>query len=134
LEQLAPPGGILISDTAYDQLRGKLDLPIDFAGDQAVKNIPQPVRTYSVRMNGAKRTLRLRARGVRRHLFPVLGLMALALAGGAAWWLQPSEMGLSSKPSVAVLPFNNYGGDETSGRLADGRGLLALYMRPVLAV
>ena len=27
---------------------------------------------------------------------------------------------LSAKPSVAVLPFNNYSGDEATGRLADG--------------
>ena len=26
----------------------------------------------------------------------------------------------SAKPSIAVLPFNNYGGDEATGRLADG--------------
>jgi TolB-like protein len=46
-------------------------------------------------------------------------IVALALAGGGVWWfLQPEPAG--AKPSVAVLPFNNYGGDETSGRLADG--------------
>lgn len=46
-------------------------------------------------------------------------IVALALAGGGGWWfLQPEP--LSGKPSVAVLPFNNYGGDEASGRLADG--------------
>ncbi len=27
---------------------------------------------------------------------------------------------MSGKPSVAVLPFDNYGGDEATGRLADG--------------
>src|SRR5215217_5686330 len=30
LEQLCWPGGVLISGTAYDQLQGKLDLPLDF--------------------------------------------------------------------------------------------------------
>ena len=48
---------ILVSGTAYDQLRDKLGLPLDFVGDQRVKNIPQPVRTYSVRMEGTKRAL-----------------------------------------------------------------------------
>ena len=39
LEQLCDPGGVLLSGTAYDQLRGKLGLPLDYAGEQRVKNI-----------------------------------------------------------------------------------------------
>ena len=39
LEQLCDPGGVLLSGTAYDHLRGKLDLPLDYAGEQKVKNI-----------------------------------------------------------------------------------------------
>ena len=44
LEQLAEPGGVMVSGTAYDHLQGKLDWPLDFAGDQQVKNISCPVR------------------------------------------------------------------------------------------
>jgi class 3 adenylate cyclase len=33
LEQICDPGGVLISGTAYDQLQGKIDLPIEFAGE-----------------------------------------------------------------------------------------------------
>src|SRR6185369_15299182 len=32
LEQLCPAGGVLISGTAYDHMKGKLDLPLDFTG------------------------------------------------------------------------------------------------------
>src|SRR5687767_1280359 len=56
LEQLCPPGGVLLSGTAYDHMKGKLDLPLDFLGEQHVKNISQPVRTYSVRIDGKKRS------------------------------------------------------------------------------
>jgi TolB-like protein/class 3 adenylate cyclase/cytochrome c-type biogenesis protein CcmH/NrfG len=121
LEQLCPPGGVLVSGTAYDQLRGKLDLPLDFAGDQRVKNISQPIRTYSVRLSGARRGWRLRTRPLRRYL-PVAGVaIALAIATGAAtWWFQSTEPALAAKPSIAVLPFGNIGGDETAGRFADG--------------
>ena len=28
LEQICPPGGVMISGTAYDHLQGKLDMPI----------------------------------------------------------------------------------------------------------
>ena len=53
LEQLCEPGGVLISGTAFDQLQGKIDLPIDFAGEQHVKNLSRPVRTYRLRLDGA---------------------------------------------------------------------------------
>ncbi|MCY1745682.1 adenylate/guanylate cyclase domain-containing protein [Ensifer sp. SL37] len=48
LEQCCPPGGLLISGTVYDQLSGKLDCRFEFAGEQRLKNISRPVRTYSL--------------------------------------------------------------------------------------
>ena len=44
LEQLCEPGGVLISGTAYDHMQGKLGLPLDFVGEEQVKNIERPVR------------------------------------------------------------------------------------------
>ena len=55
LEQLCEPGGVMISGTAYDHLKGKLNVPLDYAGEQRVKNISQPVRTYAVRIAGGQR-------------------------------------------------------------------------------
>src|SRR5438067_658154 len=52
LEQLAEPGGVVVSGTAYDQLHGKLDLTLEFAGEQRVKNIERLVRAYRVRLDG----------------------------------------------------------------------------------
>lgn len=52
LEQLAEPGGITVSGTAYDHLHGKLDLPLEFIGGLRVKNIGRLVRAYRVRMDG----------------------------------------------------------------------------------
>ena len=43
----------------------------------------------------------------------------LLVLAGAAWQFWPTQS-VSGKPSVAVLPFDNYGGDEATGRLADG--------------
>ncbi|MBZ7927561.1 hypothetical protein LAC81_37115 (plasmid) [Ensifer adhaerens] len=48
LEQSCPPGGLLISGTAYDQLSGKLDCRFEFAGERHLKNIARPVRTYGL--------------------------------------------------------------------------------------
>ena len=48
LEGLAPPGGICISGTVYDQVVGKLALGYAFLGEHAMKNIAKPVRAYRV--------------------------------------------------------------------------------------
>ena len=120
LEQLCEPGGVLVSGTAFDQLQGKLGLPLDFSGEQHVKNIARPVRTYRVRLNGGRSLWRFR---VRQHLGGVrlvaAAFVALLLAGGAAWWLWPTNSA-STKSSIAVLPFDNYGDDPKWGRFADG--------------
>lgn len=56
LEQLGEPGGVLVSGTAYDHLQGKLEgVSLEFAGEQQLKNIERPVRTYRVRLDGARR-------------------------------------------------------------------------------
>jgi TolB-like protein/Tfp pilus assembly protein PilF len=48
LEGIAEPGGICISSSAYEQVRGKV--PVDFTdlGEQPLKNIARPIRAYAV--------------------------------------------------------------------------------------
>ncbi|MGF6233835.1 TolB-like protein/class 3 adenylate cyclase/Flp pilus assembly protein TadD [Inquilinus ginsengisoli] len=121
LEQLCSPGGILISGTVFDQLQGKIDrLTLDYAGDQHVKNIARPVRTYNVRQDGGGRPWRLR---MRPHLsemrWAAAILTVLVLAGAGWWWLAAGEP-MRARASIAVIPFDNLGGDEATGRLADG--------------
>ena len=55
LEQLCEPGGVLVSGTAFDHLQGRLGLPLEFTGEQQVKNISRPVRAYRVRLDGSRR-------------------------------------------------------------------------------
>jgi class 3 adenylate cyclase len=55
LEGLAPPGGICVSGTVFDALGNKLPLDFESLGEQKVKNIEQPVRTYSVQQNSEKK-------------------------------------------------------------------------------
>ncbi len=52
LEGLADIGGICISSTVHDQVRGKLDIDFHDMGPQQVKNIADPVHVFAVRMNG----------------------------------------------------------------------------------
>ena len=44
VQSLAEAGGICISGTVYDQIKNKLALSYDYVGEQAVKNIKEPVR------------------------------------------------------------------------------------------
>jgi adenylate cyclase len=50
LEQLSEAGGVCISGTAYDQVKNKLSFGYTHLGEQAVKNIAEPVRVYRVNM------------------------------------------------------------------------------------
>jgi TolB-like protein len=53
LEAIAEPGGICVSDDAHRQLRDRLDIVFDDAGEQNLKNIGRPVRVFKVRDRGA---------------------------------------------------------------------------------
>ncbi len=48
LEQLADPGGILVSGTTYDHARNKVRAGFEDLGPQTLKNIAEPVRVYRV--------------------------------------------------------------------------------------
>ena len=123
LEQKCEPGGVLISGTAYDHMQGKLGLPLDFAGEQHVKNMDRPVRSYTVRLDASAEPPSLR-RELPRWLIPAAAALVVAavVAGAGAYhfWPRPVPVVATTKPSIAVLPFVNLGGDAASGRLADG--------------
>ncbi|MDP9137829.1 MAG: adenylate/guanylate cyclase domain-containing protein [Pseudomonadota bacterium] len=55
LQELAEPGGILISGPVYDQVHNKLSVRFDYLGHQRVKNVAKPVLSYRV-MQGAAMT------------------------------------------------------------------------------
>src|SRR3954449_3105924 len=72
LEQLAEPGGVVVSGTAYDPLQGKLDLPLEYAGEQRVKNIERLVRAYRVRLDGKAVRFRPSSRRDPRFALPTV--------------------------------------------------------------
>jgi TolB-like protein/class 3 adenylate cyclase len=92
LEQICEPGSIMLSGTAYDQLHGKLDLPLEAVGDQRVKNIDRPIRAYRLHLDE------------KRYTTPTAHPSA-------------NEGG---KPSIAVLPFLNMSGDPDQEYFSDG--------------
>src|SRR5215831_18910027 len=50
VEGLAEPSGICISGAVYEQVKSKLALSYEYLGEQAVKNIAEPVRVWRVVM------------------------------------------------------------------------------------
>ncbi len=49
LEAMAEPGGICLSDDAHRQVRDKLDIAFEDAGEHQLKNIARPLRIFRVR-------------------------------------------------------------------------------------
>jgi adenylate cyclase len=92
LEALAEPGGICLSAAAHEQVRDRLDLGFDDLGEQQVKNIARPVRTYAIALGASSRA---------------------TLPVGA-------PLPLPDKPSLAVLPFQNLTGDVEQEYFVDG--------------
>jgi adenylate cyclase len=48
LEQMADPGGVLVSGKIYEEVEGKIDRCFESRGEQQVRNIVRPVRVYAL--------------------------------------------------------------------------------------
>jgi TolB-like protein/class 3 adenylate cyclase len=123
MEALAEGGGICISSTVHDAVEGKLSYGFDFLGEQQVKNIAKPVRVYRVRAEPGSPSARPRSKRRMRWQVagPALALILVLLGAVGAWrWSSPPATLLPEKASIAVLPFDNIGGDSKWDRFADG--------------
>lgn len=50
LENECEPGGVFLSESAFEQVRGKVGFAFDDLGERSLKNIERPVRVFSVRV------------------------------------------------------------------------------------
>ena len=94
LEGIAEPGGICISSSAYDHVRGKVTVDFADLGEQSLKNIARPVRAYAVIRDG---------------------LPSKTRDGGT----MPTPTS-APRLSIVVLPFANIGGDPEQDYFVDG--------------
>jgi adenylate cyclase len=57
LEGIAEPGGICISEDAFRQVRGKVEVEFADGGEQTLKNIVRPLRVYRISSSLAARSI-----------------------------------------------------------------------------
>jgi TolB-like protein len=94
IEGIAKPGAICLSEQAYWQVKGRLDLAVRDLGPTQLKNIAEPVRVYSLQV------------GSPAHAKPA-----------------PAPAPEKSAPprlSIVVLPFANIGGGPKQEHFVDG--------------
>src|ERR1700683_4936395 len=94
LESICQPGAICLSEDAYRQVKGRLDLTVSDLGPTQLKNIAEPIRVYSLDVSA-----------------PPVAKPAHAPA---------HEISASPRLSIVVLPFANIGGDPEQEHFVDG--------------
>jgi TolB-like protein/class 3 adenylate cyclase len=135
IEELAEPGGIAVSGAVFDQVRNKSGYSFRDRGAHRVKNIAEPVRIYSIGAGAQSIAPRRRTPFDRRAAVGSALFVLVAVAAAAAlFWLwrppevlpadeAPSIVGEASRvdrPTIAVLPFENRGGEPDEDYFSDG--------------
>jgi TolB-like protein/Tfp pilus assembly protein PilF len=132
LEGVASPGAICLSEQAYWQVKGRLDLKVTDLGATQLKNIAEPVHVYSLEVGQPSQAKAIKSAVPKRRsllvtLAAALAALLIVIAGGAWWFLdanRPASVATkapaeAARLSVVVLPFANLSGDPAQDYLAD---------------
>jgi adenylate cyclase len=138
IENLADPGGVAISGTAFDSVRNKLRYGYQFSGEQRVKNIASPVRVYKIltepkydrKVIGERQFFSRISRkvAVTAVLFFAIvtgGLVVYQIYLYQSGRIEPASLEkmvvpLADKPSIAVLAFDNMSNDPEQEYFSNG--------------
>ena len=130
LEGVCEPGSICLSEDAYRQVKGRLDLAVSDLGHTQLKNIAEPIRVYSLRVGVPAQTkpaMGVKSTAAKKRwalTLLAIGIAALlVLIGGGAWWFLAggrSTPASAARLSIVVLPFTNLSNDPAQDYFADG--------------
>ena len=141
LEGIAAPGAICLSEDAYRQVSGRLDMAVTDLGPTQLKNIERSIRVYSLQVGvpaQAKPVTEAKALEKppkpkpRSALLPLIaGIVALIVVVGGVWFFLAGNRTapvVATRPppaeavhlSIVVLPFKNLSGDPGQDYFADG--------------
>jgi TolB-like protein/class 3 adenylate cyclase len=127
LEGIAAPGAICLSEDAYRQVSGRLDMAVTDLGQTELKNIERSIRVYSLQVGvpaQAKPATEAKPAEPKKHSRRTLlgaGIVGLIVIAAGTWYLlganPPAQ---AAHLSVVVLPFTNLSNDPTQDYFADG--------------
>jgi adenylate cyclase len=122
LEAMSEPGGIYVSRAVRDPVRDKLAFSFEDLGEVAAKNIARPIHVFRVRHDtGTVRSKPVLPRAMRRLFVAAAGLLVVTGVGAGIWvWRERVPANAPPPLSLVVLPFENVGGDQADGYLAEG--------------
>jgi adenylate cyclase len=125
LEGIARPGAICLSEQAYWQVKGRLDLAVMDLGPTRLKNIAEPVHVYSLEAGtpGGTKPLKRAARKTPTTIVALAALVvALAAIGAGVWYFRGAGRTEANTGRIVamVLPFANLSGDSSQNPLAEG--------------
>ena len=135
LESICEPGAICLSEQAYWQVKGRLDLAVTDLGAIQLKNIAEPIRVYSLQVGTpavAKPASAATASAPKQRsmLAPLIaGIAVLILVAGGVWYFLAENRTASviatlpaeaAHLSIVVLPFANLSDDASQDYFADG--------------
>jgi adenylate cyclase len=131
LEGISKPGAICLSEQAYWQVKGRLELAVTDLGQTKLKNIAEPVRAYLLQV-GVPAVVKLatpaeeavpavpQKRFLPAALALVGGVLLIAVATVAWHYLGASRMAASApERSIVILPLINLAGDASQDYLVD---------------